>query len=1691
MVTRLALLLLLVAGILIGADRATLLAEIVPPDGPAWPPYQIAAHAVGLAPASADAMNADAVARQDRLAALRQAQHARPPTDADDAAIETLLAYAFGEIASADAVAALAAAAPARRLDLARLLLADADLDAALAVALPLLAGGPQDQVAGAAARLLADVARDRAAIAQACAVVPLRDDAAAALARLLEDPAWAARTAPTPGLAVGEPSDAVPVMTAAVREWEDGRSQVFAERVAAWDVPPSDGVAVGLRLDTAVPDFHLHRRDAAWPRGGSVVIDCRSRYHGAIAFALHRCADRAVWDRLDPAILATAPLRAWQQTFAPLHDCNRVGAMTGSLRVDDLEPGWYVVTARARGAPVVAAQRVAVSAVQLTVLADHAHAVVVAIDRRSGAPIADAAIEVAASVDGGSATLTQVTTSAHGIAEIDLDPGIDPLRSLRVDARLVGDEHLSSARSIVAACAAPVPTVQAALWSAVGTVAPGATAHLAGVVRVRTGATSRPPDGGDETPRLVLMHGAQIVLSADPALDAHGRFAWDWTVPREARPGTYRARLGATEIDAFTVTATDLPAFVLTVGMERPWRTYRRGETARLTISARAWNGVALGGVALSVPRLPEGIDSEHGVVTDDAGTASIDLRLSEDCALGGASAAVCGLAADGARTESTVTWNITDDPFHLRLSGAQDPTVGSIARVAVDVKDWDGNPVAGAAVRIGDGDAAFSGADGSVSIVVPTAHEGVTTVAVSATTTLGSAVRHLRYTVRPKRAQNLGGVGDAVGNGAEALAATIAGGAVAPEVLDEFRPFVRAASMVVGQRARPAWTPRDFETCHERYLIADGKPAEILLTVGTRADRSAPAQALIWASGERVHAHRLVAVTAANHVWSLPVDRSWAPATTITALILDGDHQVAVRRTVHVLAPEAVLRVAIGGVPPIVRPGQRLDIDLTVTDATQAQRADCAVVVRVVDLADVVRGPSRTNDFGWYRFLLPRRGHDSGVDAVTDLPYPSTDGVRWWTMGMPAWAWSHADRRTGHGGRHGHGARASMRSDWRRLALWRPDLVTDEQGRTRFAFTVPDRLTTWRIDAWAVADDGAIGEGETDVMSRIGAAGTLPVPAFVRAGDRIGLRPGVQDLDRAERAASLELSVQAADAELARLKQEAAGGAAARACQVVVPTADALRCALTTTVAGVEVDRLEHIVPILPAGERRVRWRAIPVAGAVAIDAARLIDAAHPRSVRVSLELERGPARILADAIDALITHPHGCVEQTLSRFLPAVLAARAAGDAPDAGFDRAAIDAVAIGGIARLGELQQADGGWGWFGGEPAHPALTALAVEGLATARDAGLPVTPRVIADGVAALDRLGYGPLPASRVVGAVDVELQMILARVAADGPGALREAQRADLRRRVAAGGPTRDRCLAARILALAGELAPARRALPALLRSSRPRAGDRESLIGAAEVLALAALAQPEGDAQADASSDASSDALSDALFAARSAEGDGASWGDTYTTATVVRALATRPTTPDALAAVTVERRGLAAVTLTAERPRVEWVPTDPAAAVHLISAGSATCRMRVEWIGAARARARAGSTTIALEAPVVRDGASLAMTRGQVVTMTWLLRVRRPLANACLTIPLPAGVSVLDGTCPGAVSTGAIADGWCAYLTRIDGGEHRVALRVVAGFAGDLGCPAPRLWPMYDDDPGTVSSAPSRWTIAEP
>ena len=150
---------------------------------------------------------------------------------------------------------------------------------------------------------------------------------------------------------------------------------------------------------------------------------------------------------------------------------------------------------------------------------------------------------------------------------------------------------------------------------------------------------------------------------------------------------------------------------------------------------------------------------------------------------------------------------------------------------------------------------------------------------------------------------------------------------------------------------------------------------------------------------------------------------------------------------------------------------------------------------------------------------------------------------------------------------------------------------------------------------------------------------------------------------------------------------------------------------------------------------------------------------------STNLTVQIAPSMATTMLDALPYLIDYPYGCTEQTMSRFLPAVITAKTLRDLgmkpetamakvfggieqstatathPKGAQDLRELDAMTKAGLERLYDFQHSDGGWGWWKQGESDHFMTAYVVWGMSLAREAGIDIRSDVVERAASYLDK--------------------------------------------------------------------------------------------------------------------------------------------------------------------------------------------------------------------------------------------------------------------------------------------------------------------------------------------------------------
>jgi alpha-2-macroglobulin len=238
--------------------------------------------------------------------------------------------------------------------------------------------------------------------------------------------------------------------------------------------------------------------------------------------------------------------------------------------------------------------------------------------------------------------------------------------------------------------------------------------------------------------------------------------------------------------------------------------------------------------------------------------------------------------------------------------------------------------------------------------------------------------------------------------------------------------------------------------------------------------------------------------------------------------------------------------------------------------------------------------------------------------------------------------------------------------------------------------------------------------------------------MPRFLTAGDQVTFSGIVHNYLKQEKTTQISLQLQGAQLldPPTQTVMIPANGEHRVNWRVSAPqTGDItlLAKALTDT----ESDAVELRMPVVPRGLRQTRGQVVTLAGdgdeerTVTIN---LPANADPRARTLRVEAAPSVAATLFGALDYLTSYPYGCVEQTMSSFLPTVVVANALREVDQASIrDTNDINRKVRRGLDRLARLQHADGGWGWWADDKSDAWMTAYVVDGLLMASRAGYQI----------------------------------------------------------------------------------------------------------------------------------------------------------------------------------------------------------------------------------------------------------------------------------------------------------------------------------------------------------------------------
>jgi len=360
--------------------------------------------------------------------------------------------------------------------------------------------------------------------------------------------------------------------------------------------------------------------------------------------------------------------------------------------------------------------------------------------------------------------------------------------------------------------------------------------------------------------------------------------------------------------------------------------------------------------------------------------------------------------------------------------------------------------------------------------------------------------------------------------------------------------------------------------------------------------------------------------------------------------------------------------------------------------------------------------------------------------------------------------------------GGESGGNAEPTMRTQFADTALWLTTLTTGDDGKATASFVMPDNLTTWKINGWATTAQTRVGQSSTTAVATKKLLVRLQAPRFFMEYDEVVLSANVNNYLSQAKNVTVSLDIPKDHLELI-------GPAKAQQVVLVQPggetrvdwrvrvlkegTASIAVKALTDE----ESDAMSMKFPVLVHGMSK----QIATTGSMRPDdknqshtiELNIPDERRPELTRLEVQFAPSLVGSMLDALPYLLYYPYESSENTVSRFMPAVLTLKTlqnmginleevrninkgrmeeirrveAGQnrtiyGDSAIFDSAEMKRIIDKGRTKIMNMQNGDGGWGWWSGGESSPYFTVYILHALTTAQVSDVEIDNNAVMRGM-------------------------------------------------------------------------------------------------------------------------------------------------------------------------------------------------------------------------------------------------------------------------------------------------------------------------------------------------------------------
>ncbi len=531
-----------------------------------------------------------------------------------------------------------------------------------------------------------------------------------------------------------------------------------------------------------------------------------------------------------------------------------------------------------------------------------------------------------------------------------------------------------------------------------------------------------------------------------------------------------------------------------------------------------------------------------------------------------------------------------------------------------------------------------------------------------------------------------------------------------------------------------------RTFQLVTDRSSYHAGDTAEVLIASPFQGN----AYALVTVERGKIRHEEVLYLTNNSTLYHLPISDDMGPAVYLSVTIVKGidennptpTYKTALSR-INVSSESKLLNVKISADRTQAGPGDTVTYTVQTTN-TAGKAVPAEVSLSLSDVASLVLADANSQPIDSFFYGL------RGLAINTVLSYSAN--IDEYNARLNQMLAEGAAAGSGDKGGDYMGVMA-VRQNFPDTAYWNAVVQTDAKGQAIVDITLPDNLTTWRMDARAITNDTLVGQTTLDIVSSKPLLVRPQTPRFFIAGDQAQVSAAIHN--DSDQDLTVTAGLKSTGAEIKNSAEQKvsikAGQQALVNWQINIPLSSERVDLVFSAGGGQYSDSAAPTVGTLDhQGLPVYRYEAPEVVGSsgeVDGDSSRteliyLPDWYDVSQASLKLEVEPSLAAGFTSAYEYLEKYPYSSTDVDISRFLPqaAMLRALKANGQADEEQTKAFEDNVSAT-LQRIYTRQNSDGGWGWWSGNTSDPMTSAYVLLGLAEAQDNQFKVDSYVLENG--------------------------------------------------------------------------------------------------------------------------------------------------------------------------------------------------------------------------------------------------------------------------------------------------------------------------------------------------------------------